>query len=107
MYGFRLATDIGHEKKSNVPRRFHGTFDCFRKTVMTEGFRGLYSGLGISLTGVILFKAMYMGGYDSCKHFLTLEKESFTTKYIVAQVYRNHCAYLCTLPHLLTQLASI
>lgn len=53
---------------------------------MSEGVRGLYSGLGISMAGVILFKALYMGGYDSCKHFFTLEKESLTTKFFVAQV---------------------
>lgn len=36
--------------------------------------------------GVVLFKAMYLGGYDSLKHSLDLEKAHVTTKLLVAQV---------------------
>jgi solute carrier family 25 (adenine nucleotide translocator) protein 4/5/6/31 len=90
----RLATDIGAEEKG-VPRRFLGTFDCFVKTYHHEGIRGLYSGLGISLFGVVIFKAFYLGGYDSLKHSFDLDQQSMMMRYVAAQFITTTVGTIC------------
>lgn len=60
------------------------------KTYRGEGVPGLYSGLGISLFGVVIFKALYMGGYDSLKHSFHLEEKSVMLRYFAAQVRPSH-----------------
>jgi hypothetical protein len=41
--------------------------DCFSKVVKEGGFIALYRGLPVALAGVVLFKALFMGGYDTSK----------------------------------------
>jgi Mitochondrial carrier protein len=41
--------------------------DCFTKVVKEGGFIALYRGLPVALAGVVLFKALFMGGYDTSK----------------------------------------
>ena len=48
-------------------RRYAGTVDCFSKIVKEGGFQALYRGFPTALAGVILFKALFMGGYDTSK----------------------------------------
>jgi len=98
----RLATDVGNENKVHsssstavIRRRFRGTWDCFYKTYHSEGIRGLYSGLGISLFGVVIFKAMYMGGYDSAKHFLSLDDKHVMMRYLAAQFITTTVGTAC------------
>lgn len=42
---------------------YTGTFDCFRKTVRHEGFKGLYKGMGAPLIGVAPIFAISFLGY--------------------------------------------
>ena len=44
--------------------------DCFTKVVKEGGFIALYRGLPVALAGVVLFKALFMGGYDTSKVIL-------------------------------------
>jgi len=69
----RLAADVG---KNSTDRRFNGTFDCLRKIYAESGFKGIYTGLGVSITGVIVFRGLFMGGYDTAKYLLGLDSES-------------------------------
>ena len=48
-------------------RRYAGTVDCFSKIIKEGGFQALYRGFPTALAGVILFKALFMGGYDTSK----------------------------------------
>jgi solute carrier family 25 (adenine nucleotide translocator) protein 4/5/6/31 len=56
----RLATDVG----SSLPaRRYNGTLHCLQSIYRENGIRGLYTGMSVSITGVIIFRALFMGGY--------------------------------------------
>ncbi len=33
----------------------------------TDGLKGFYQGYGIALTGVVVYRAMHLGGYEACK----------------------------------------
>lgn len=58
----RLALDTGSSRM--YPR---GMRDVFFKIVKTDGIRGIYQGYGIALTGIVIFRALHLGGYDACK----------------------------------------
>lgn len=58
----RLALDVGTSRM--YPR---GMRDVFYKIWKTDGVRGLYQGYGIALTGVVIYRALHLGGYDACK----------------------------------------
>ena len=59
----RLAADIG-DKSS---REFTNTFNCWRRVIDKDGVRGLYRGMGISLVGIVVYRASYFGMYDTVK----------------------------------------
>ena len=58
----RLALDVGSSRMYS-----RGMRDLFQKVWATDGIRGLYQGYGIALTGVIIYRALFLGGYDACK----------------------------------------
>lgn len=58
----RLALDVGLSRM--YPR---GMRDVFFKISKTDGIRGMYQGYGIALTGVVIYRALHLGGYDACK----------------------------------------
>lgn len=78
----RLATDVGGK---NMARKYRGTFDCFIQVQKTEGIRGLYAGFSVAILGAVVFKALYMGGYDILKEVLNLENTHVGNKLLVAQ----------------------
>eukprot|EP00455_Lapot_gusevi_P030927 TRINITY_DN3334_c0_g1_i2.p1 TRINITY_DN3334_c0_g1~~TRINITY_DN3334_c0_g1_i2.p1 ORF type:complete len:300 (-),score=11.27 TRINITY_DN3334_c0_g1_i2:40-939(-) len=49
---------------------FSGTFDCFRQTIQSDGFRGLYKGLTVPLGGAMLENALMFGSYGFAKKVL-------------------------------------
>eukprot|EP00536_Pseudo-nitzschia_multiseries_P004860 jgi/Psemu1/189112/e_gw1.85.148.1 len=58
----RLALDVGS------PRSYPGGMrDVLRQIWTTDGMRGLYQGYGIALAGVVVYRALHLGGYDACK----------------------------------------
>ncbi|CAG9314942.1 unnamed protein product [Blepharisma stoltei] len=62
----RLATDVG--KGTN--REFSGLNDCIFKILKHDGPIGLYRGFGISVVGIIIYRALYFGMFDSGKDIL-------------------------------------
>jgi solute carrier family 25 (adenine nucleotide translocator) protein 4/5/6/31 len=57
----RLASDVGSGK-----RDFNGLGDCIMKTAKgPKGFLGLYNGFGVSVVGIIPYRGVYFGLYDS------------------------------------------
>ena len=59
----RLALDTGSSNRL-YPR---GMRDVFNSIWKTDGIRGMYQGYGIALTGIIIYRALHLGGYDACK----------------------------------------
>lgn len=51
--------------------------------------KGLYSGFSVAVSGVVIFRGLYLGGYDVCKVMFDLQGKSIWHKYCVAQVQRR------------------
>lgn len=60
----RLAMDQG---RSLETREYRSMRDCIVKTVRTDGIFGVYHGYGIALWGSVLYRLLYLGGYDVIK----------------------------------------
>jgi len=63
----RLANDNKASKKGGGERQFNGLVDVYRKTLATDGIAGLYRGFNISCVGIIVYRGLYFGVYDSLK----------------------------------------
>ena len=62
----RLAMDIGGTK--DAPRLYPGGMkDVCLSISRADGARGFYQGYGIALVGVVLYRALHLGGYDAVK----------------------------------------
>ena len=59
----RLAADVG----SGGQREFNGLIDCLKKCAAKDGIQGLYRGFGISVVGIIGYRASYFGMFDTGK----------------------------------------
>ncbi|XP_049813991.1 ADP/ATP translocase 1-like [Schistocerca nitens] len=68
----RLAADTG---RTSVDRQFRGMTDCLVKTFKSDGIVGLYRGFWISLPGVIIYRAVALGGFDTIKALLPESKQ--------------------------------
>jgi len=59
----RLASDVGKGQ-----RDFKGLGDCLKKTASgPRGILGLYNGFGVSVAGIIPYRGVYFGLYDSLR----------------------------------------
>jgi len=65
----RLANDNKSAKKGGE-RQFNGLLDVYKKTLKTDGVTGLYRGFNISVVGIIVYRGLYFGLYDSLKPML-------------------------------------
>ncbi|KAM3398279.1 ADP,ATP carrier protein, mitochondrial [Capsicum galapagoense] len=65
----RLANDAKASKKGGE-RQFNGLVDVYRKTLKSDGIAGLYRGFNISCVGIIVYRGLYFGMYDSLKPVL-------------------------------------
>jgi solute carrier family 25 (adenine nucleotide translocator) protein 4/5/6/31 len=63
----RLANDNKSAKKGGGERQFNGLIDVYSKTLKTDGIQGLYRGFTISCVGIIVYRGLYFGMYDSLK----------------------------------------
>jgi len=66
----RLANDAKSAKKGSGERQFNGLLDVYRKTFATDGIAGLYRGFLISCVGIVIYRGLYFGLYDSLKPVL-------------------------------------
>jgi solute carrier family 25 (adenine nucleotide translocator) protein 4/5/6/31 len=56
----RLASDVGGGKA-----QFDGLADCIKKTVASGGVGSLYNGIGVSVVGIIPYRGVYFGLFDT------------------------------------------
>ena len=66
----RLANDAKSAKKGGGERQFNGLVDVYRKTLASDGIAGLYRGFGPSVLGIVVYRGLYFGMYDSIKPVL-------------------------------------
>lgn len=87
----RLANDAKSAKGGGA-RQFNGLVDVYRKTLASDGIAGLYRGFVPSVVGIIVYRGLYFGVYDSlstCALFLYCE--SFADL-----MYRACCSRRCS-----------
>lgn len=63
----RLAADVG---KGAEAREFSGLGNCLTKIFKSDGIGGLYRGFGVSVQGIIIYRAAYFGFYDTARGML-------------------------------------
>jgi len=80
--GTRLVNDAKSAKKVMGERQFKGLLDVYKKTVASDGIRGLYRGFVISLFGIVIYRGLYFGLFDSIKPFFPVSlKDHFLTNF--------------------------
>lgn len=78
----RLALDVG---TTDETREFSGIFDCLYKTISSEGIFGIYAGFFVSVLGIIWYRALYFGLYDSMRVSIGANA-SHLIKFMMAQM---------------------
>lgn len=66
----RLASDVGTGK-----RQFNGLVDCISQTVKKSGVSGLYNGVGVSVVGIIPYRGVYFGLFDTLSGYNPYQKD--------------------------------
>ena len=82
----RLASDVGSGKA-----QFNGLADCLIKTMKGPGgVMSLYNGFGVSVMGIIPYRGVYFGMFDSLMGINPFRKDSgviaLLSKFAIAQV---------------------
>jgi len=80
----RLANDNKSAKKGGT-REFNGIVDVYKKTLASDGIVGLYRGFVISCVGIVVYRGLYFGMYDSLKPVLLTGnmKDSFIGSFLL------------------------
>ncbi|KAF6158697.1 hypothetical protein GIB67_040211 [Kingdonia uniflora] len=85
----RLANDAKSAKKGGE-RQFNGLVDVYRKTLASDGIGGLYRGFNISCVGIIVYRGLYFGMYDSLKPLLPSDmQDSFFASFALGWLITN------------------
>lgn len=79
----RLAADVG---SADGKREFDGLVDCLKKIAAKDGVSGLYQGFGISVIGIIFYRASYFGLFDTGKAVILGEKPSLMATFMLGQI---------------------
>uniref|UniRef100_A0ACD6AN17 Uncharacterized protein n=1 Tax=Avena sativa TaxID=4498 RepID=A0ACD6AN17_AVESA len=66
----RLTNDYKSAASKGGGRQFTGLVDVYRKTLRSDGVAGLYRGFNVSCVGIIVYRGLYFGMYDSFKPLL-------------------------------------
>ncbi|KAJ2076579.1 ADP/ATP carrier protein [Coemansia sp. RSA 988] len=79
----RMAVDVG----TGADRQFTGLGQCISSIYKKDGMSGLYQGFGMSVAGIIVYRAAYFGGYDTLKQvvFGDNKNPNFFASWMVAQ----------------------
>jgi solute carrier family 25 (adenine nucleotide translocator) protein 4/5/6/31 len=79
----RLASDVGAGKA-----QFNGLIDCLSKTMKSSGVGGLYNGIGVSIVGIIPYRGVYFGLFDTLSGYNPYQKDENA-------LYRAGSKFLC------------
>jgi solute carrier family 25 (adenine nucleotide translocator) protein 4/5/6/31 len=80
----RLAADVGSGPEGK--REFNGLVDCLKKISAKDGIGGLYQGFGISVVGIIAYRASYFGLFDTGKAVLLGDKPNLMFTFALGQI---------------------
>jgi solute carrier family 25 (adenine nucleotide translocator) protein 4/5/6/31 len=63
----KLANDAKSVAKGGGDREYKGLIDVYKKTLASDGVVGLYRGFLPSVFGIVVYRGLYFGLYDSLK----------------------------------------
>lgn len=63
----KLANDAKSVSKGGGDREYKGLIDVYKKTLASDGVAGLYRGFLPSVIGIIVYRGLYFGMYDTLK----------------------------------------
>jgi len=78
----RLANDAKSNKKGGE-RQFNGLVDVYRKTFQSDGLAGLYRGFVVSCVGIVVYRGLYFGMFDTLSDLLGDLRKSFFAKFFL------------------------
>lgn len=89
----RLASDVGSGKA-----QFNGLLDCLKKTVASGGIGSIYNGIGVSVVGIIPYRGVYFGLFDTLSGYNPYQKSEnglmrASSKFFCAQVSAISAGY--------------
>ncbi|XP_050223754.1 ADP,ATP carrier protein 1, mitochondrial-like [Mercurialis annua] len=90
-YARTRLTNDGKAAKTGGERQFNGLIDVYRKTLKSDGVAGLYRGFNISCVGIIIYRGLYFGMYDSLKPVVLTGKlqDNFMASFALGWVVTN------------------
>jgi len=79
----RLAADVG----VGQGRQFTGIGQCISAIYAKDGLPGLYKGFGVSVGGIIVYRAAFFGGFDTAKSMLLKDPKNppISLSWLIAQ----------------------
>jgi len=79
----RLGVDIGRKGHT----QFNSLTHCLTSILRTDGIRGLYNGVGVSLISIFSYRGMYFGFFDTGKRLIPdYNNRPFFIKFLFAQI---------------------
>lgn len=87
------------QNQSNTNRLYNSMFDCFRKTLRSEGLRGMYSGSAVNILLITPEKAIKLASNDYFRHLLTDSQGRLPLQYeVLAGGAAGFCQIVITTP---------
>lgn len=86
----RLASDVGSGKA-----QFNGLADCLKKTVAAGGIGSVYNGIGVSVVGIIPYRGVYFGLFDTLSGFNPYQKDESNVKRAVSKFFCAQTSAIC------------
>ena len=77
----RLANDVKFGK--NAERQFSGMVDVYKKTFASDGIVGMYRGFVVSCVGIVVYRGIYFGLYDTLKLKLLKKDTGVMTAFVL------------------------
>merc|ERR1711971_1170003 len=76
-----------------------GLADCLKKTVQSGGVASLYNGIGVSVVGIIPYRGVYFGLFDTLSGYNPYQKSEngimrAASKFVCAQVSAITAGYV-------------
>lgn len=90
----RLANDTKSAKKGGQ-RLYNGMIDCYVKTFKSDGILGLYRGFCVSCVGIVAYRGLYFGFYDTLQPLLPVD--NFLVNFLLGWVV-TVCSGLVSYP---------
>lgn len=94
------------QSQSNTNRIYTSMFDCFRKSLKSQGLKGMYSGSGVNILLITPEKAIKLTANDYFRHLLTDKNGKLTlSREMAAGAGAGLCQIIVTTPMELLKIA--